>query len=109
MLTAVGSVRVLLLVVNSAPDMAIPLITALLDHAVPAAYGARIACFVVRARDRNPNGPRPALAGLGSAGPGDRQPFRVISVPRGLEPGRGPLGPRGAMAVILRRNRRAQR
>ena len=55
--------------------------------------------IVVRARDRNPNGPRPALAGLGSAGPSDRQPFRVISVPRGLEPGRGPLGPRGASPV----------
>lgn len=38
MLTAVGSVRLLLLVANGAPDMAIRLTTALLDYAIPAAY-----------------------------------------------------------------------
>jgi hypothetical protein len=41
---------------------------------------------VVRARDRNPNGPRPAQAGLGRAGP---------SGPRGRARPR-PKGPRGA-------------
>ncbi len=52
--------------------------------------------IVVRARDRNPKGPRPAASGARVRGLSRRQPFCVISVPRGLEPGRGPLGPRGA-------------
>ena len=69
MLTAVGSVRVLLLVANGAPDMAIRLIAALFYTGISAAYDARIARIVVRDRDRNPNGPRPATAGLGSAAP----------------------------------------
>ena len=48
---------------------------------------------VIRARDRNPDGPRPAVLGLGSAG---RSPVTSQrSLYRGLGPGRGPFG-RGA-------------
>jgi len=48
---------------------------------------------VVRARDRHPDGPRPAVPGLGSAG--RRSWILQRSLYRGLGPGRGPFG-RGA-------------
>ena len=62
------------------------------------AFSSGIAAVIgiaVRARDRHRR-PRPAASGARVRGPRRRQPFRVIVVRRGLEPGRGPLGPRGA-------------
>ena len=68
------------------------------SHGVPAG--------VVRARDRNPDGPRPAVAGLGSAGRLSLTSQR--SVYRGLGPGRGPFG-RGAPNKTNTWDRQSQR
>ena len=54
---------------------------------------------VDRARDRNPDGPRPAASGLGSAGRWSVKSQR--SFYRGLGPGRGPFG-RGAPRPVKR-------
>ena len=51
----------------------------------------------VRAKDRHPDGPRPAAPGLGSAG--RRSLIPQQSLYRGLGPGRGPFG-RGAPKLL---------